>query len=220
MPLARKYGEAVFQEALLLGGAPVVGLGSGAVLARRTELRRGIRIVLVAGSWIFILVALGITYRLNLRLTEVATQLGVDKKTEKYVLEANKDCPENLKSLYIAFSMYTQDWDALPPSAGWMDNQDLVSKVQKNEWLHCPAVSNRRDEKFGYAYNASLAERKLNGKPLNEMADAAKTPLLYDSTLLAKGAQDAFATLPKPGRHGGRNNILYCDGHVEAVEPK
>ena len=62
--------------------------------------------------------------------------------------------------------------------------------------------------------------RKLNGKTLKDMPDAAKTPLLYDSTDLAKNAHDSLTSLPKPGRHGGKNNILFCDGHIESVAPK
>jgi prepilin-type processing-associated H-X9-DG protein len=101
-----------------------------------------------------------------------------------------------------------------------LDNEEIVSKVTKNEWLHCPAISNRQDDKFGYAFNAELSARPMNGKPLKEMPNAATTPLLYDSTNLAKNAQDKTTSLPRPGRHSGRNNILYCDGHVAAVEPR
>ena len=72
-----------------------------------------------------------------------------------------------------------------------MDQDDFKAAVQKDEWLHCPAVSNRHDDKYGYAYNDALVGRKLNGKKLKEMPDAAKTPLLYDSTDLAKNAHDA-----------------------------
>jgi prepilin-type processing-associated H-X9-DG protein len=37
---------------------------------------------------------------------------------------------------------------------------------------------------------------------------------------MAKNAHDPLTSLPRPGRHGGRDNILYCDGHIEAVAPK
>lgn len=145
-------------------------------------------------------------------------EFGLD--AQKYEPEKNKDCPENLKSLYTAFRMYAEDWSGLPPAERWEDNEELISKVHQNEWLHCPAVSNRHDDKYGYAYNTQVAGVKLNGQALKEMPNAAVTPLLYDSTDLAKSAHDAVTSLPKPGRHGGRNNILYCDGHVEAVAPR
>ena len=30
----------------------------------------------------------------------------------------------------------------------WMDNEEIAAKIQKDEWLHCPEVSNRKDDKF------------------------------------------------------------------------
>ena len=83
-------------------------------------------------------------------------------------------------------------------------------------------MSNRHDAHFGYALNDALAGKKLNlnGKPLKTLPNASTTPLLYDSTNVSKNAHDAVASLPRPGRHGGRNNILYLDGHVAAVAPK
>ncbi len=139
---------------------------------------------------------------------------------KKYNPEADKSCTENLKSLYFAFGKYVEYNDGLPPAANWQDQDDFKAAIQKDEWLHCPAVSNRHDTKFGYAYNAALSGRKLGGKKLNEMPDAAKTPLLYDSTDVAKNAHDSLTSMPKPGRHGGKNNILFCDGHIESVAPK
>ncbi len=156
----------------------------------------------------------------NIRaVVTIAKDAGLLQTGVKYEPEKNKACPDNLTSLYNALTIYAQDWDALPPAANWLDNDDLTSKIRQNEWLHCPAVSNRQDDKYGYAYNDAVAGRKLNGKKLKELPDAAKTPLLYDSTNLAKNAYDAVTSLPKPGRHSGRNNILYLDGHVENVAP-
>ena len=111
--------------------------------------------------------------------------------------------------------MYVQDNDALPPGDNWNTNEELVSKVRQNEWLHCPSVSNRTDDKFGYALNEALLGKKLQGKTLKELPDAAKTPLLFDSSNLAVNAYGDLSLLPIPGRHQGKNNILYCDGHVE-----
>jgi prepilin-type processing-associated H-X9-DG protein len=139
---------------------------------------------------------------------------------KKYDPKADKSCTENLQSLYIAFNKYVEYNDSLPPAETWQDQDDFKGAIQKDEWLHCPEVSNRHDTKFGYAYNAALSGRRLGGKKLNEMPDAAKTPLLYDSTDLAKNAHDGLTSLPRPGRHGGKNNILFCDGHIESVPPK
>ena len=155
-------------------------------------------------------------------LLDVLQQAGILKAKDEYKPETNKTCPENLKGLYNAFTQYAELNDSLPPADKWEENMDFTSRVPQDTWLHCPVVSNGHDDKFGYAYNTALGGKKLNlnGKPLSTFPDAAKTPLLYDSTNLGKNAQDPSASLPKPGRHGGRNNILYLDGHVEAVAPK
>ncbi len=153
-----------------------------------------------------------------LRLGNAVSQLGI-LQSKKYEPQKNKDCPENLKSIYNAINLYSQDWDALPPFEKWLDNEELTSKIRQNEWLHCPEVSNRHDEKYGYAFNDKVSALKLGGKHLNELPDAVKTPLLYDSRDISKSAHDSFSSLPRPGRHGGRNNVLYLDGHVEAVNP-
>jgi prepilin-type processing-associated H-X9-DG protein len=213
-PLAAQHGQGITSRAFWLAVALIVGLLGGFAAARKPQnrLRYIAAVCLAVGP------AGAVINAENREVIGAVKELGLDK-TEKYEPEKNKACPENLRSLYIAFSMYAQDWDALPPAANWLENDDLTSKVRQDEWLHCPAVSNRRDDKFGYAYNESVAGRALNHKPLKEMPDAVKTPLVYDSTNLAKNAHDAVTSLPKPGRHGGRNNILYCDGHVEAVAP-
>ncbi len=218
---ARQIGPIVTQEAMRVAVAWVLALLGGflaGVIKQRATLLTTVGVaLLVAGAVGGILQS---AFAKHPEVIRVAKQLGLDQKTAKYEPEKNKACPENLKSLYIAFSMYAEDYGALPPAANWMQNEDLTSKVRQNEWLHCPAVSNRHDDKYGYAYNDQVAGRKLNGKPLKEMPDAAATPLLYDSTNLAPSAHDAVTSLPHPGRHGGRNNILYCDGRVEAVAPK
>jgi prepilin-type processing-associated H-X9-DG protein len=218
-PLAVQHGPGITFRAFWIAVALSAGLQGGFTVSRR--LQKGSRAMAVLGltaTLIIVGVAMQQIHLANSVVTRTVKELGLDT-TEKYEPEKNKDCPENLRSLYIAFSMYTQDWDALPPAANWLENEDLTSKVRQDEWLHCPAVSNRHDDKYGYAYNESVAGRALNHKPLKEMPDAGKTPLVYDSTKLNKNAHDAVTSLPKPGRHSGRNNILYCDGHVEAVAP-
>jgi prepilin-type processing-associated H-X9-DG protein len=218
--LAAKIGPIVTEQATLVARAWSLALIGGFVAGVIRQ--RGDRVLtgLVAALVVIVGAALlKSAFAINPEIIRTVNQLGLGH-TARYEPEKNKDCPENLKSLYIAFSMYTEDYGALPPAANWLANDDLVSKVRQDEWLHCPAVSNRHDDKYGYAYNDAVAGRNLNGKPLKEMPDAAHTPLLYDSTDLAKSAHDAFTSLPRPGRHGGRDNVLYCDGTVKAIEPK
>lgn len=218
-PLAVKYGSLISWQVGLMARAwslaLVGGFAAGVIRQRGDRTTTGLMAALIV---LLCCAVLRSAFAKNPEIIRIANQLGLNGGV-KYEPEKNKDCPNNLKSLYIAFTMYAQDYGALPPAANWLGNDDLVSKVRQNEWLHCPLVSNRHDDKYGYAYNDAVAGRNLNGKPLNEMPDAAKTPLLYDSSNLAKSAHDAVTSLPRPGRHGGRDNILYCDGTVKPVAP-
>jgi len=220
-PVAAKIGPIVTRQTLLFSFSLTVTLLGG--FAAGVARQRGTKGVVVAISLLTILLFGAGMFAFFSRVNEIlalAKDVGLIQSGRKYEPEANKDCPENLQSLYIAFQQYAQDWDALPPAANWMGNEELVSKVSRDEWLHCPAVSNRHDDKYGYAYNEAAAGIKLNGKhSLADLPNAARTPLLYDSTVLSKSAHDSLQSLPKPGRHAGRNNILYLDGHVQAVAP-
>lgn len=170
------------------------------------------------------IIALASLYMMGARLhqfVDVLQTLGVGKARTKLAgPDTSLDCGKSLTEVYKGFKHYAELNDALPPAAKWIDEEDLRGQVQADEWFHCPTVSTRKDDKYGYAYNDALAGRKLNGKGLKDMPDAAKTPLVFDSTAQAKNAHDPVTSLPKPGRHGGKNNILYCDGHIEAVAPK
>jgi prepilin-type processing-associated H-X9-DG protein len=213
--LTPKIGPLVRTEGLLLALAPVGALFGGLASGKRKAV--GLSPVLVVlGFTALVLIDLEAFYHLNHNLVQIAGELGIGSPRTKYEPSANKDCPENLKSLYFAFAQYVEGNGSTPTADKWMDNDEIASKVQKEEWFHCPEVSNRHDARYGYAYNDAIAGRAMNGKKLSEMPNAAHTPLLYDSSNLAKSAHDAFASLPVPGRHGGRNNVLYCDGHVEA----
>ncbi len=224
-PTAEKIGPIVTRQTLLLGCAlsiALLGGFAGSLAQQRRQRRVQVGIAILTA---LLIGGVGATFinRVS-EVVELARGVGLLQSGPAYEPQKNKDCPENLKSLYIAFQQYAQDWDALPPAANWMDNDELVSKVRRNEWLHCPAASNRHDDRYGYAYNTVVAGRKLGGKhALADLPDAAHTPLLYDSTDLGKSAHSDFAgsaqSLPRPGRHGGRNNILYLDGHVQAVAP-
>ena len=155
------------------------------------------------------------------QLADVLQQLGVGEARRPVTgPDTSLDCKQSLTKIYAGFKHYAEVNDALPPAPKWMAEEDLRGAVQADEWMHCPTVSNRKDANFGYAFNDALAGRKLNGKSLAEMPDAAKTPLVFDSSVLTKSAHDAQQSLPRPGRHGGRNNILYCDGHIDTVKPK
>lgn len=218
--LESKYGTLVLYEGGMLASALNFALAGGYIAGKKRgstdRSRRAVPILcaLIAIASLFLMAS-----KLH-RLVEVLNELGVGARKEKPAgPDTSLDCKQSLAKIYAGFVHYVQVNDALPPAEKWMEEEDLRGAVQADEWFHCPTVSSRKDDRFGYAYNDALAGRKLNGKPLAGMPDAAKTPLVYDSSNLAKSAHDAFSSLPKPGRHGGRNNILFCDGHIETVAP-
>ena len=216
-PLALKYdvqvvtwlvkGNAIGIVARFTIGAFLLALACGLSVGRRKQANLkpwgGLSLAALLGCFAWLSIILSV----NIQITHAAKALGIGQSKPKEELNANQGSADNLKSLYTAFFLYTQDWDALPPAKDWMNNEEIVSKVQKDEWLHNPAVSNRTDEKFGYAYNESVATKKLNGKPLNTQPDAAATPLLYESSKTEKSAFDKFES--------ANGLVLYLDGTVK-----
>ncbi|MDE2127705.1 MAG: hypothetical protein KGJ62_14065 [Armatimonadetes bacterium] len=210
-PLRARVGPVASWEASLIAGAVGAFFAAGIALPRRKAPAAAALILGVA--------CLGGTAVLNGKIVSLANRIGIAGGAVSYKPEVNKSCIQNLHSLYLAFSMYAQDYDALPPAAGWLQNPDLVSKVRENTWLHCPAVSNRHDDKYGYAMNDAVSGMPMHGRDLKQTPHAAETALVYDSSNLAISAHDRFSSLPSPGRHAGKDNVLYMDGHVAAVAP-
>jgi prepilin-type processing-associated H-X9-DG protein len=120
-------------------------------------------------------------------------------------------CPDNLKKLYTAARLYADSWDdMLPPADVWMDR--ISEYVGDASALRCPSVAKGTEKQYGYAMNSALS-----GKVISGLGKQATTPLFYDSSSLGRNASDPVSSLPKPGRHGGRNNAVYLDGHVAEV---
>lgn len=127
--------------------------------------------------------------------------------SESYKADMNKTCPENLKQLHAALMLYADSWDGkLPPAETWMTA--IRDNVPQDAWLHCPDVT--KQDGYGYAFN-----KALGGASVTSVKGASTMPLLYDSLGLGQDVTDRLASLPRPGRHTGRNNIIYLDGHVE-----
>ncbi len=127
--------------------------------------------------------------------------------SESYKAEMNKTCPENLKQLHAALMLYADSWDGkLPPANSWMTA--IRDNVPEDAWLHCPDAG--KPGGFGYAFNMALG-----GADVSSTKGGATTPLLYDSSDMRQDGADDVVSLPSPGRHTGRNNVLYLDGHVE-----
>jgi prepilin-type processing-associated H-X9-DG protein len=121
----------------------------------------------------------------------------------------NKTCPDNLKQLYTALQFYADSWeDRFPPADNWMTA--IKDNVPKDEWLHCPEVSKGAGPKYGYSMSPSIGSKKRA-----EIKDKAATPMIYDSADLSVNAHAGPDSVPKPGRHTGKNNVLYADGTVK-----
>ncbi len=172
----------------------------------RSKGQRGVSRLKVIGT-IFALLILGVIgYGLML-----AYDLGLIFQP-KYNPNKNITCPNNLRHLAIAVRMYSDDWDDVyPPASVWMDR--IKDRVH-DAWLHCPEVSNGHDNRYGYAMNDALS-----AKSRDNLVNPAKIPLFYDSKNLKPNAHDALKTLPMPGRHMGRDNIVFADGHVAPITP-
>lgn len=118
---------------------------------------------------------------------------------------APTSCEANLKKLYGALTLYAGSWDdCLPPSGRWATA--LQESSGESREFRCPdAPAGIR----GYAMNEALG-----GKKLGAIGHPADTPLIYDSNARGDNPADAVASLPSPGRHAGRNYVLYADGTV------
>jgi len=117
-------------------------------------------------------------------------------------------CISNVKQLGLGILLYSEDCDErTPPRDTWMDS---IQRWVKNPGIdHCPAVKGA--DLYGYAFNPAVTR-------MNRPSDST-TPLVYDSVNLAKNASDFVTSLPVPGRHSGRDSIVYADCHVKAVDP-
>ncbi len=220
--LAMKFGEIARKFCMALGfsltSAFIAGYGAGS--RKRKELSPyGTFTIILSIMSVMWMVYIGTQ---TMDMSFVASQLGIGSSvgSRKDAPNTSLDCRASLNEIYKGFQHFSDTNGSLPPAEKWMDQEDFKGAVQADEWLHCPSVSNRKDDNFGYALNPDIAGKGLEGKKLNEIPNAAKTPLVYDTTDLAKNAHGALSTLPKPGRHHGLNNILYCDGHIEEVAPK
>lgn len=118
-------------------------------------------------------------------------------------------CLSNIKRIALGGIMYESDYDDVLPRRAWMD---ALWPYLKNERLfHDPEFPTGR---FGYVMNFAL-----QGTNMSKRKDESTTPMVFDSTIDAPNAWASVSTLPVPGRHNGKNNIAYADGHARAVIP-
>lgn len=183
----------------MLGPATALAILGGALTGTKERFARVTGAMAGIAAMIWFGIPLNQTYRLYKSVVGPETA---------YVAAKNVTCPDHLKKLYDAAMLYSDSYDgALPPASSWMTA--IQDRVSDDAWLHCPDISGANGPKYGYAMNSALG-----GKKIGDVKDKAVVPLFYDSTSMGRDASDAVTSLPKPGRHTGKNNIVFLDGHV------
>ena len=121
-------------------------------------------------------------------------------------------CVSNLKQLGLGLIMYSSDADdRFPPRDLWADT---IVPYTKNPDLFFDPALRKGDDKgpYAYAFNGALSLAKPPPK-------AETVPMVYDSVVPLRNASDLVTSLPTPGRHNGRDNVAYADGHARSVPP-
>ena len=116
-------------------------------------------------------------------------------------------CLSSMKHTVTGMLMYADDNDSHVPPAGWME--PLFHYVKDERMFRCPNVA---EGGFGYAINRFLA-----GKKLVTSKEAELMPLLHETKDLGRNVCEYFPQTPIPGRHSGSNNVVFADGHCEAI---
>lgn len=119
----------------------------------------------------------------------IAAVISIPKARELSVMSA---CQENLSAIGRAMAAYTQDWDGrLPPADRWSDA--IYPKYLKWEGnFACKAARGR----YGYSMNS-----KLSGARLDEIQNADRVPLVFETTKSQPNAHDPVTSRRRDGPH-------------------
>ena len=180
----------------------VTGLVGGALLGSNSRSAKVVGLIIAA-------IGIGHFARYANEVYSAVKQLQ-PQAAPRELTAADKACPERLKSLYNAIQAYADSWDdSLPPADRWVTAlRDPNQPFAEEDLVRCPQVP---AGEYGYAMNP-----ELGGKKRADISDPAGTPLLYDSAETAMDAHGGPDTRPQPGRHGGKNSVVYADGTVKA----
>jgi prepilin-type processing-associated H-X9-DG protein len=113
-------------------------------------------------------------------------------------------CLSNLKQQGLGLVMYANDnADRLPDRDVWKDA--IAPYVKSESSLH---EFQAPEGIYGYAFNSGLPRVR---------EDDPKALMVYDSVNPIRNASDRLASLPEKGKHDGKNNVVYADGHVKGI---
>ena len=126
------------------------------------------------------------------------------------------NCMKNLKDQSMAAILYAEaNGNMLPPAASWSDATSTYGFAKMG--VTCPADKPGRASGYSYAYNT-----KLNRRNMAQVPNPALTPMIFDSTLGQRNANDtlqSFAPRHRRGTGQMAGGIAYVDGHVKS-EPQ
>lgn len=133
-------------------------------------------------------------------------------------------CLQNLRALANAQAMYSLDNMGSLPGDNWMD-ATLPYLKENVGAIGCPVARDEKRDEYGFAMNESFV-----GQSMAIATSDAETPLLFDSTLLARNAIGPLSTLPNKGRHlqsdsdpeveTWRNNVAFANGSARATSTR
>lgn len=138
-------------------------------------------------------------------------QLPVPDNPKKKTPEALEEgCISHLKQISLATTMYVQDNDGrLPDARRWLFELAIYNQKLHHALSSCPAS----ELTYGYAMN-----RNLSGAILEEVQQPERTVLFFECDSGQCSAHDAGESLPKAGRHKGRNVFLFADTTLRVLD--
>jgi hypothetical protein len=120
--------------------------------------------------------------------------------------DAVAPCATVLKASFQACQLYAlENNERLPDADRWIDEIML----QAGMMIQCDKVS----DGVGLAYNTRYSGEIIPGET------EGVAPLIFDSTKMGRNEHDEVQSLPEPGRHDGKNNIMLASGQLETRAP-
>ena len=133
-------------------------------------------------------------------------------------------CLQNLRALANAQAMYSLDNMGSLTGENWMD-ASLPYLKENVGAIGCPVARDKKKDEYGFSMNEVFV-----GKSMVTATADGETPLIFDSTLLAKNAVGPISTLPDRPRHlesdsdpdfdTWKNNVVFANGSSRATQSR